>query len=1844
MADVPAPSFDTTAARADGVSDAAIAAFLAPKVGFDLTAARKDGVSDGAIVDFLAPPSPTPKPEAAPEPVSGMMKGIGKAAGQAAIEKVGGLKTGIGGIVKSAGQSEARESGLDIGLMQRLDQGEDFGALMKSAPNDLARLALTQYRRASPEEKATIRQDAMNAVAQPPGAVEQAGTNIMEAGHDLSAKAKELIPLTPEEEQRPEVMGVKMLVGLVPYIGAGLVAGLPGVMAYGGVQSFGQTYDEAKAKGARDDVAAGAALLNGVVQGGAMAVPIGESLKLFQMVPVALRGKVMTTIAEAAKSGLVLTGFSQASKIADNVVAQNTYDPTRPTLQGVGEPKEMAVTAGVGALLPAAGAVVRKALPKTPEEVAKPVLDAPDVDTAIEQAKAAVAQPVDVDTLARQAQEFGGAQDQQQAKLLQLFGGLNAGTVEQAGDGAFHYRMGDGETTIPLKVWNENTPAVEGAEPTIPATLAAAQRDHYEKMGMKVVYFENDPAIPFDGAVDPQNPNTLFLSNNPQRNAEQVGAHEVMHVLESTTLPDGTNLGDLLHRQITEGITNEGWRHAAETFGKTAPDRAAFPAGLEGDSAHADAVVSHLVRELGADIGGEAPRFQTFLPRVVDEVQARYGADAAKGVLQKLIAGIQQAMRTLRGFFARPEEHAEFGQPDTVSQNWVSNLDAVHDTLAKMYAVKFGTEAERQGIIAEVAQKNAAREVPPEGQAAAPRGIVPEVAIPSGEPAQARAAEAPQTPVPPGPLIHDEKVRAEKERVWADKGIMGGVYRGIGRNEQFATDVARERVMREEVGPAVQRAVEEEGIPADAVPAIAKMYRRGEGETPAAAFEKAVDRWVTQEEAKGAHQFSDEDAAHYDMLKNEGKSDPVLEEMFAALENHHTGGRREIPGDEDVPFGNAKTHTAEGAGAEAAAGEGARPEGRETGEQPRGRSEVADEEKSGVDETQFSPRITGENKGRAYTPEERAAYERLGRAEESVPLMERWQEFKKNLGTKIIRATLDPYVGVKDSDPLGYMALRNFNTTGGALESLLTNGTLKFDGLAFNLKDHNGGVENMVVKPLRGEHDDWAWWVAAHRAERLAAEDREHLFTPEEIAVLKKTNQGELSFDYQLPNGKVTRSREAAYADTLRKYDLFNKNVMDLGIEAGLFSREKVDALWSNPFYVPFYRQADTSSHFVGASNSNNFVKQTAFKALKGGTEKLHNDLWENIIGNWGHIIDAAGKNLAANRVLDTASSDANGAARKITAQEYDHQMSKTDKEDSTWTMVDGKKQYWHITDPMLFDAIGALNTLGFRDPVSKAANWFSRVLRMGVTSDPRFMLRITIKDTEQAVATAPMSYNVAKNIVQGYSMTDLPGALKNVARAAAGAELHELNEAAELRQALAGGGLMRLGAGHASGMRTTTAESMSGATPTVSDGVAYLARVFRAYKTAMAQSEDINRAALYKTMRDQGAPHDEAAFAARDLEDFTLKGTATVVRWLAQNVTFMNAGAQGLYKVGRSAADSDRNVTAAVGGKLAWAATSRVAKVLAATTLATLALDYIYKDDEDYKKRSEYDRNSKFWFKFGDYQIQIPMGFEVAALSRIAANGLDAFFDKEMTGDRFRQNALSIVGANMFMDPIPTAASGILDLATNTSGSGHPIEPKGIENLRPEERFTVNNTLAARGLSSAGNAISRAVGGPNAEFLSPIQLDYLWGAYTGWLGSFVLGAADRTARSFTSEPVRPAVDMWNFATGGMVSKGETPQSRYVDMMYRQADAVDKAYGTYRDLIQRQQYAEAQKFFEDNRDMIAKHGMVDSVVRLESQLNKQIRFLTNNPDPAVTPEMKRVQIMRLQAIKNRAAEQVFGAH
>jgi hypothetical protein len=393
------------------------------------------------------------------------------------------------------------------------------------------------------------------------------------------------------------------------------------------------------------------------------------------------------------------------------------------------------------------------------------------------------------------------------------------------------------------------------------------------------------------------------------------------------------------------------------------------------------------------------------------------------------------------------------------------------------------------------------------------------------------------------------------------------------------------------------------------------------------------------------------------------------------------------------------------------------------------------------------------------------------------------------------------------------------------------------------------------------------------------------------------------------------------------------------------------------------------------------------------------------------------------------------------------------------------------------------------------------------------------------------------------------------------------------------------------------------------------------AYNELGNRGEEINRMALFQQLRRQGKSKAEAALMARDLMDFSMQGTWASIRFLTQIVPFMNARLQGMYKLGRASQENPK----------------RMAHVLLATAALSVALLAMYSDDDDWKKREDWDRDNYWWFKFGGIGYRIPKPFEIGAIATLAERGVELFTDPEMTGGRFTKSTLKLISDQLAMNPVPQAAKPILDLYSNKdSFTGRPIETMGMDRLRPDYRFTQQTSMPARAISSTVQGALRATGFEKmgASFLSPVQLDHVVKGYFSWLGTFVLGAVDMPARALSNEPSRRAPDWWRTASMGFLSELPSDQSRYVSKVYDQLAVVEEAYGTYRELAKQGRGKEAAEFFKDNREAIQQYKQMSGTKEAFSTINQQIKMIERSQ---LSPSEKKARISELQARKDRLA-------
>lgn len=329
-------------------------------------------------------------------------------------------------------------------------------------------------------------------------------------------------------------------------------------------------------------------------------------------------------------------------------------------------------------------------------------------------------------------------------------------------------------------------------------------------------------------------------------------------------------------------------------------------------------------------------------------------------------------------------------------------------------------------------------------------------------------------------------------------------------------------------------------------------------------------------------------------------------------------------------------------------------------------------------------------------------------------------------------------------------------------------------------------------------------------------------------------------------------------------------------------------------------------------------------------------------------------------------------------------------------------------------------------------------------------------------------------------------------------------------------------------------------------------------------RGENVNRMALYKKLRAEGKDHLEASYAARDLLDFSMQGSWRAIRFLTQTVPFFNARLQGLYKGGRAAVENPQ----------------RMGYVIGAVALASMALLLAYQDDDDWKKREEWDRDNFWWFRVGGKAFRIPKPFEIGAIGTFAERSLEYMISNEMTGKRFGKRMLSIVGDNLSMNPVPQVARPLIELYANKDFfRGRPIESAGMEKLSPSERIGRNTSATAQLLGKA-------------DILSPVAVDHIARAYFGWLGTaatVILDFGIRPAMGLSDKPEKTLKDA--FVIGNFVESLPTNTSRYVTDFYESSKVIEQSHADWRHAITTRQPERAKELREEGKENIALHGL-----------------------------------------------------
>jgi len=876
----------------------------------------------------------------------------------------------------------------------------------------------------------------------------------------------------------------------------------------------------------------------------------------------------------------------------------------------------------------------------------------------------------------------------------------------------------------------------------------------------------------------------------------------------------------------------------------------------------------------------------------------------------------------------------------------------------------------------------------------------------------------------------------------------------------------------------------------------------------------------------------------------------------------------------------------------------------------------------------------------------------------NLTIIDRMEQNKGRAFEWLAQKTVDEFRSAKTYSPMGHMQATLSKDTGGALENLLYHGHVTMNQGALDvIADENkkGFIDS--VKPVGKEMDRWQVWMALSREANLPDEKRSSRLDD----LVAKRND----FVKGTING---RPRAEVYEQARKDVMALNKSVLNVALMNGLIDRQAYQRFSSDMFYIPFYRAME-DGQLESIRTASRLSNQQFSKMLKGQSDKPFGDLMENTLRNWSHILSASMKNLASNTILEDAReqavvmpalklgmewrTDANGKNGRVVnsitgntvgdgklvqsrtnADGVEELVSMTESKpgakDIVKTQVDGVTTYHHIVDPLLLESIGMITELGPRGLAVDIMRPFKDLLRFGVTMSPTFKAYNLIRESIQSAALSDLSGNLVKNVYSG---------------------LYDSGKGSPIyRSALAGGAVFNFGT-TLEGDRATAIKKLidrgvdeSTILDTPEKVKSMFTKSWRYYEDLGNKAENANRIALYKQLMESGKTHLEASFAARDLLNFSASGSSNAIRFVAATVPFFNARVQGLYKLGRDGVlPTSRVFYNTITGKEIEQTDIQKAKsftsVTGAVALASIALYLANKDDEDFKKREQWDRDAFWWGKIPgtDIAIRVPKPFETGAIATLVERTVEQMVDKDVETSRFTDALGRMVWQTFSMNPVPQLFKPMVDIYANkNSFTSAPIESAGMERLSKQERKIDSTSPIAIALGSVSKAMTTITG--ESTELSPIQIDYMIRAYMGWLGGTIAASSTSAVRSFDNG-VFPETDKTKLLSLGFIESLPTNQSTYMTDFYQNNQKIQQAYADMRHYSELGQSEKVLEILQEKGSEISLQKFYDKTSKNLANIRRQIQQVSNPEFTAMTGEEKKEEINRLKQLMSTVAEQ-----
>lgn len=618
---------------------------------------------------------------------------------------------------------------------------------------------------------------------------------------------------------------------------------------------------------------------------------------------------------------------------------------------------------------------------------------------------------------------------------------------------------------------------------------------------------------------------------------------------------------------------------------------------------------------------------------------------------------------------------------------------------------------------------------------------------------------------------------------------------------------------------------------------------------------------------------------------------------------------------------------------------------------------------------------------------------------------------------------------------------------------------------------------------------------------------------------------------------------------------------IDLMVSTGRISKEQGQFWKDNEAYVPFDRVFEDTAVAPKFTRGKGLAVLRNLPGMEGSLGRPVRNVLDAYANRLSWMVEDTMRNNASVKLLETM--ELGGFAREIDKPEAAQNKNLVVPR----LYRDGKPVFFEVQNE--YDMLAFQQAPEIMNGLTKALGATARILRISITAMPPFAIKQVVDDAQRAAFYSGVQRPLAVAMKTLYNFPKVFFGELTGRKSVAVKRMEELGIIGDYDFNIY--------------EPVADIEKEIGA---AKRGVA--GKMFHRLEQFTKASDLAARLAVYEeTMREtKSATNPEgdellAQTRARELINFTRRGSSATMRTAARVIPFFNAYAQGMDVLYRAASGLDGSSS----GERSAARRlfmSRVAIMTAFGFAYALAMS----DDEGYENATDEVRDNN-WLLPGGYKIPVPK--ELAFIFKSIPERVVQYMQR--LGTEKEQDITKALGSvvkagfSAYGSPnaVPSFIRPVLENMTNYSFFlQRELESASMQRREAGQRFTSSTSEFAKALGDFTN-------------MSPIKIDNFLRGTFGMAGSTTLLMTD--AMLNPSRPDRPLYQM----PFGSIFLYDTVGGRKKAEFYDLREKVGQADATYKDLLKTDP-EKAQKFLESKEALIAAAPLINATLRDLSQM------------------------------------------